>query len=155
MSAIMLHPVHIAALVEAAISRDGVSGSMSHHFGPGARNPGFRPCIHGDADYLGNMLTGTMRRSVRHQYGETEAPDGEAEYSHAAASAALRGRPPLSEIEIGRALACYDYQACEAPDWKGSEAERFGHELREHLLRRLGHDCELWAITPERLARTS
>ncbi|MCY4123056.1 MAG: hypothetical protein OXG72_19285 [Acidobacteria bacterium] len=116
MSAIILHPVHIAALVEAAISRDGVSRSMPHDFGPRARNPGFRPCIHDDADYLGNALTRTMQHSVGHQYGKTEAPDGEAGYSHAAASAALRGRARLSEIEIGRALACYEYQACEAPD---------------------------------------
>ena len=151
MSAIMLHPVHVAALVDAAISRDGVSGPMSHDFGPGARNPGCRPCTHEDADYLGRILTETMQRSVSHHYRETKAKNGKTGYSHAAASAALRGRARLSEIKIGRALACYEYQTCEAPEWKGSEAERFGDELRAHLLRRLGHECELWAITPEEL----
>ena len=159
MSAIMLQPVHIAALVEAAIARDGTSGAMSHQFGPEARNPGFRPCTHEDADHLGNILTESMRRSISEHYDDSDprAEHGrtgtEPGYSHEGACSPLRSRPRLSEIEIGRALACYEYQACEAPNWKGSEAERFGHELREHLLRRVGHGCELWAITPEQPAR--
>lgn len=154
MSTIMLDPTHIAALVDCATGGGVPARAMHHDFGPSAASPGFRRCTPMDADYLGSMLTDTMRTAVRHvcqnavERGLTAPIGSEPKYSHQIASAALAGNT-LSEIQIGNALRCYEYQAGDAPDWNGSEAERFCNHLRGHLLSRLGEHCELWAITPE------
>ena len=156
MSTMMLDPLHIAALVDCATAKGITSRAMHHDFGPKAPSPGFRQCRPDDADYLGEMLTDTMRRAVRHVYhdaaerGMTAPVGAEPIYSHASVQAPL-AENPLSEIQIGNALRCYEYQASDAPDWNGSEAERFCHQLSRHLLGRLGQHCELWAITPEYL----
>ena len=158
----MLEPMHVAALVDSATGGGITPKAMRHDFGPTAPSPGFRACKPEDADYLGNMLMHTMRRSVRHVHHDTvdqeitAAPESEPAYSHATARQPLHEHLPLSEIETANALSCYEYQACEAPDWKKSEAERFCRYLRKHLLDRLAQDNDLWIVTPDLLhaART-
>lgn len=90
------------------------------------------------AGTVGAMLLAQNRRSVDFRYNET---DIEEPYIHRLSSE----RSPVAML---RAVSCYEYQACETPDWEDTEVARFCQALRAHLIRQLdGYDeTETWPI---------
>lgn len=90
------------------------------------------------AGTVGAMLLAQNRRSVDFRYDET---DIEEPYIHRPSS----DRQPVAML---RAVSCYEYQACETPDWEDTEAARFCQALRAHLIRQLDgyDDSETWPI---------
>lgn len=91
-------------------------------------------------DEVGRMLLAENCRSVSHRYRgeyplpgpcdvpETTEPDGASSYTYT--------RPPvgLTVVEALNALRCYEYQACETPDFRESRAFAFCDTLRHHLI---------------------
>ena len=62
-------------------------------------------------------------------------------------------RPPLdrgwSVVEALKALHCYEYQACDAPDWETTEAHAFCRALEHALIASLpGYSEAPWGIGP-------
>jgi|GEM_PF-453587 len=110
------------------------------------------------ADRVGRMLWWENLRSVAYRYpddcdiGDEDAagwpgPAGftvyECEtYTH-------RSRLfHLNPVHVLSAIKGYEYQSCEHPDWKTSEARAFCEELRETMIRLLpGYDEAPWEIT--------
>lgn len=89
------------------------------------------------AERVGAMLLAENRRSVDFRYAEEEL---EEVYTHGPS-----GR--RSVVEIFKAIACYEYQSCETPDWEQSEAFAFCAALRYELGTRLpGYDDAEWVI---------
>jgi len=98
------------------------------------------------ADETGRMLWWENLRSVGYRYpdGELPGPVGlTAEEVHGYRFAPLHGYPePVAVLSL---LAGYEYQACEHPDWRASEARRFCDALRDRTIRRLpGYDDAPW-----------
>lgn len=103
---------------------------------------------HDTADEVGAMLLAENVRSVGHRYNElTVVPD----YVYRAP--AVRTWTPT---ELLSALACYEYNACEHPDWKTSQAYAFVDALRAKLITHLpGWQDAPWFITASTIpART-
>lgn len=97
------------------------------------------------AEQTGAMLVAENRRSVNHRYDEDEL---EAIYTFAKLPTS-HGAP--SPVVIVGALSCYEYQACETPDWRQSEAYAFCDALRHRAIDRmvamLAGERTTWEIT--------
>lgn len=64
----------------------------------------------------------------------------------------LPGTP--KPVDVLSALACYEYQSCEHPGWKTSEAKRFCDALRAACIRRLpGYENAPWEIVDRDIFR--
>jgi hypothetical protein len=92
-------------------------------------------------DAVGAMLIAENRRSVSHRYpGERELPGpidtselDNYSFRH------LVGYP--DPLIVLKAIACFEYQACETEDWEESEAAAFCRALRHVCINRLpGYD---------------
>ena len=58
-------------------------------------------------------------------------------------------RRDWSTVEILKALACFEYQACEAPDWENSSAHRLCRAMERELIVDLpGWSDGPWSISP-------
>lgn len=56
-------------------------------------------------------------------------------------------RVPVAPAPVLKSLDCYEYQACETPDWKDTEARAFCEALRSAAIERLpGYDGGPWGI---------
>lgn len=56
----------------------------------------------------------------------------------------------LSPVAILKALQCYEYQACEAAGWIGSDAWKIVDRTRSHCIDRLaGYDEAAWELREE------
>lgn len=106
---------------------------------------GYRPesLTRETADRVGQMLLDQNRASVNSRYDEDKAP---AVYVYA--------RPRFVDwqlAEVFKAIGCYEYQACETPDWEQSEAFRFCRALEQRTISRLPgfSDADTWGITRE------
>lgn len=106
------------------------------------------------ADATGEMLLAANVASVSYRYRE-EPTDGtlpgpvDTYYlrPYSAPRRIVHAAMP-STVEGLALLAGYEYQACEVPDWDGSEAERFVTALRSRLILRLpGWDAAPWEWT--------
>ncbi|MEU7925079.1 hypothetical protein [Micromonospora sp. NPDC049107] len=80
------------------------------------------------AGRVGAMLLAENRASVNHRYAEDEI---EEPYLFTW----LPGTP--DPIVVLKALSCYEYQSCEHPGWRGSEAYQFCNALRRQAIGRL------------------
>ena len=49
--------------------------------------------------------------------------------------------------KILAAISCYEYQACEHPEWLASEAKAFCDALRMHMIRMLPGYGGVWEVT--------
>lgn len=96
------------------------------------------------AEQVGAMLLAENQRSVNYRYNEHEI---EEPYTHGPSS--LR-----SPVEILFAIACYEYQSCETPDWEQSEAAAFCRVQRLQMIHQLpGYaEAQAWPITVARAA---
>ena len=53
-----------------------------------------------------------------------------------------------TDVEILKALDCYQYQSCEHPAWRDSQAHAFCRALEGRLIQALpGYDDAPWAIS--------
>lgn len=89
------------------------------------------------AQSVGQMLLAENHRSVGWRYAEQSDPE---EYRHARTPV----RPPVA---ILKALDGLEYQACESPEWKTSQAQAFCDALRRAACRALaGYEDAEWEI---------
>lgn len=94
-----------------------------------------------NCNVVGAMLTRANLHSINARYPNTvdnpgdipgEAMSAFVPYRFPAAMRAVRALRPLL-AEALRAIACYEYQSCEADDWLDSEAYDFCDSLRKAL----------------------
>lgn len=140
MSAFMVGPTHIDALLTAGMHRAytnyGPLGYVATE--PNySHNNGRVELTRETADRMGAMLLGENQRSVNHRYSEDEI---EEVYTFRR----MEGYP--HPLVILRAISCYEYQACEHPEWETSEAYRFCEALRYAALSILTRDVDTWEI---------
>lgn len=91
------------------------------------------------AGRVGAMLLAENRRSVDHRYAEEEL---EEPYLYSR----VPGRP--DPVVVLKAIACYEYQSCEHPGWRTSEAHAFVRVLESAMVHHLpGYENAPWEIT--------
>ena len=142
MSAFVQSRAHIAVLVEAAIRhrvRLGFDG-------------GIRQIQRGESDEIGQMLENVNVTGVRHLYPDcppTELP-GLLGDTRSAPFSFERSLPPgtFSAMQILMAVAGYEYEACEHPDWENTRAKDLCEGLRSAVVRRLPgwNEANTWSI---------
>jgi hypothetical protein len=155
MSAYMVGRTHIDAMLTAGLSwqrygpvrwLDTAEAAPADAYepgepwGPGAirwYNAHRRELTRETAGQTGAMLLAENRRSVDHRYNEQEL---EEPYLFSP----LRGKP--DPLIVLRAISCYEYQSCEGPDWKQSEAFRFCEALKATAIREATMDVDVWEI---------
>jgi hypothetical protein len=71
-------------------------------------------------------------------------------YRHPYSFHRLSGIP--DPVVILKAIACFEYQCCEHPDWAASQARQFCQELRDRCIDRLpGYQQAPWALSDRRI----
>lgn len=138
MSAFIVDPEHINVMIWAAAHKvNRHHGPLRWYYG----NPTHAGQVsHDNVDQVGQMLLDENAASVNYRYTE----DDVFVYEY---------RPPQhtnwSVVELLKAIDCYEYQACEHPDWAQSQAHAFCQALRLRLISALpGYDAASWRITP-------
>ncbi len=159
MSAYVVDKAHIDAMV-----RLGLEGPSGYHGGPGGSwsdhyyvdDPsammGCRPVhVREERDRIGQMLASENIESVWHRYPDDKTIDGLPGPIDKSDLMAYRYEPGkrLSIVDGLVALSGYEYQSCEHPGWKTSEAYRYVDWLRGMLIHRLpGYsESDAWEIT--------
>lgn len=90
------------------------------------------------ADRVGQMLLSENHKSVNHRYSESDDESRLYRYSP---------RLQRPAVEILKLIDCYEYQSCEHPGWKKSEARKFCDVLRGKLIGQLpGYSDAKWSI---------
>lgn len=145
MSAFTVSPEHIDALLTAAVAwsercriewvkpnspRDDFDG-LSHVGLPWRQ---FNFC---HADQIGQMLVDENYRSVNHRYREQDE-------AYHYEFRMLSGKPDPKIVL--QAIRCFQYQACECPDFEQTEAFAFTEMLKNHALSELLRDVPGWSI---------
>ena len=169
MSSFEVDTAHIDALVNAALAAG--PDFYWFHDGPdhpyaerGEALPGFagpderyaayiawmrenkREVNRGNAGMWGALLVDANKRSVNYRYDDDEIEDPYQFTYHPG---------PFSPEAILRALDCYEYQSCDDPAWRASEAREFTDALRRHMIRELpGYQAARWEITDIEQARS-
>ena len=93
------------------------------------------------ADHVGQMLIRENHLSVNFRYDERPTVTLEDPYRF---NMRLR---PIDPVQVLKALNCYEYQSCEHPGWKTSEAKAFCDALRHSTIHRLpGYDDAEWEV---------
>jgi hypothetical protein len=159
MSAFVVAKAHIDALITAGLHQPWMNyGPLrwfdSEDFEPGCFQEGepWGPETHrwleshrreltgATAGQVGAMLWAENRRSVNHRYAEDE---WEAPYVFDR----LPGSP--APVDTLKAIDGYEYQSCEHPEWRRSEAFAFCEALRGRVIHHLPgyHASEAWHIT--------
>ena len=130
MSAFIVGNKHISAMMQAASPRypgDTVSyywNDEPHYFG-------------GHSQEIGQKLVDENYRSVNYRYNEDTQPE------------TFKNIPQrrFSPVELIKACDCYNYQSCETPDWKETEAYAIMQMLRERAIDNLpGYSEAAWQI---------
>ena len=92
------------------------------------------------AGRVGAMLLAENRRSVNFRYDED---DWEEPYTFEPVAS-------VDPVVVLKALSCYEYQACEHPEWEASEAHAFCEALRQRAIASLpGYAEAPWGISDE------
>lgn len=161
MSAWMVPKSHIDYLVTAALvlprrnlqghtlrwwvrpipTEDGATHQRGEPWGPEAANVVqslTRTMREEDASQVGAMLWAENRRSIDYRYAEEELEDPY-----------IFERVDADEIKAGRvlhAIACFEYQACEHPEWLDSEAHHFCQALQAEAIHALPEFANGWPV---------
>lgn len=99
---------------------------------------------HTTADEVGLMLTLENHLSVNHRYVKAShipeaIPDETFVYE--------RPKLIIDPVKVLKAIDCYEYQSCEHPDWKTSEAKAFCRALRGRAISSLpGYENSDWEV---------
>jgi hypothetical protein len=138
MSAFVVSDNHIDALVRVALCGPAeVDGSGRAPLFYGVQFAG-RDITFGRADEVGAALVRENVASVNSRYRETKAVPP---YSYGSAGARL------TAVQALKAVHCYEYQACEHPEWEASAAFKFCGDLKNSLHNCLpGWDVADWGI---------
>jgi hypothetical protein len=133
-----LATVRALRLIWAGLTRPPYFGGFSWYYG----NPTRAGSLSRDtADEVGQMLCDANAASVTHRYRQTGLIRTEYRYRTPRHTA-------WSVPELLKALGCFEYQACEVPDWPASEAHAFCRALQDLLIHRLpGYSEGPWAIS--------
>lgn len=133
MSVFIVSPEHLNVLLDAAL-RYTDEISMTVYAADGQALTIDRT----NRDQVGQMLLDTNAASAgaRHQ-------EGNELYSYATPA-----RFDWEAVDVLKAIACYEYQACEAPGWDASTARAFCEALRRAVIPALpGYTDAPWEIT--------
>lgn len=140
MSAFLVAPEHIAAIVGSAVCY-----ARRQHASDRFRDP----------VAVATLLAAENARSVNYRY-HRHAPQAAMVVTETMIRAyEMRPLPP---VELLKALAGYEYQACECPDWREREACHTVTWITDLAVRSLpGYDEAAWSITslpaPSKAAR--
>lgn len=108
------------------------------------------------AHEVGWMLLLENVRSVRHRYDTPEDGDDLPGSTSAYWREPYRWEDPRyrpTAAEALKAVACYEYQSCEHPEWESSEAAQFCEALRHALINALpGYEAAPWEWRPEEVS---
>jgi len=146
MSAFEVCNTHIDVMVSAALQRrhgetlrwyvGDYDGSESYEESLERRR---REVTSANAETWGATLLAENRASVNYRYqeDEIEAPYVLTEYAG-----------QFNPVAVLSAVNCYEYQSCEHPGWKSSEARQFCEALRARMIHALpGYDSAPWEVT--------
>jgi hypothetical protein len=87
------------------------------------------------ADRVGSMLLAENQRNLNHLYGEREIDD-----SYRYRPGTVRG----GWVAVLKAISFLEYQCCDHPGWRDSEAAAFCEALRRHAI----HWLDGWDEAP-------
>jgi hypothetical protein len=92
-----------------------------------------------DPDKVGALLWDENHKSVFHRYPTHKGKHSPPRYAY---------KPnPQPPVVVLKAVACYEYQTCERPDWPGSEAFRVAKQIESAAISRLpGYSEAPWGI---------
>jgi len=102
--------------------------------------------------WLGQMLWAENVKSVSYRYRDDETSElpgvvEEAEGGFQYGDHKPWSSSPITPVQVLKACDCYEYQSCEHPEWKQSEAYAFIQALRERAIEALpGYDKAQWEI---------
>jgi hypothetical protein len=131
MSAFVLDDAHIDAILE-------WHSRSKNNYG--------RVTLSDELTLIGRKLIAQNWRSVEERYRERTA-DYFGECPEAEAYVYRDYGRLLTPIEIVKACDCYDYQACETPDYRETEAASFIDSVRYRAICKLpGYDAAAWGI---------
>lgn len=118
MSAWLVSKRHIDLIVSASIAFKAIKSSA--------------------ADVIGDMLYQENAKSLRYRYGDAE------EFWEFPKPNSYHYEPLVSEDPdyIFKQLSCYNYQACEHPEWETSNSCALVAKLREQIALSVGTDCD-------------
>ena len=132
MSAFIVGNKHINAMLKAA-SLNRYPGDGAHYYWNGESY-----YFNGNSHIIGQKLVDENYRSVNYRYTEQEEPEQfKSMVLHA----------EYTPVQIIKACDCYNYQSCETPDWRETEAYAIMTALRERAIDMLpGYDEADWNI---------
>jgi hypothetical protein len=146
MSAWIVSAHHIDALAEAA-TRPNSFGVLRYRY-----KGRIRECS--SPTTVGRILLRECVESVRYRYSDDT---DETLPGSSARPETYYYRPPAEfpPIVLLKAVDCYEYQSCEHPGWRKSEAFAICNALRDRLLVKLpGYDAAPWGIEDEERTST-
>jgi len=169
MSAYVNSKEHIDAILRVAL--DGPADRGPRYPGDGWRfgsyyhNGSRRDVRHEEAERLGVLLVTENARSVRYRYPDdgldtlpgpidngfvTDAFLGKYQYGAYGTGPVIIAAGPrhLTAVEALKALDGYEYQSCEHPGWRESEAHSFCADLRHALISALPgyNEADTWEV---------
>lgn len=100
-----------------------------------------------NASEVGQMLLEECIKSVAYRYEGSDIPDlpGRSDAEYIIPFQYKHFANPPTPVEILKIISCYEYQSCEHPGWKGSEAYAYCQVLRHSTIVLLpGYDEAPW-----------
>ena len=134
MSAFVVSNTHIDALLTAALCSYGTGEESGMHWYVG---DDLRQLTRTNASEVGALLLAENQRSVNNRYDRTTQVE-DYEFHK------LPGDP--DPITVLNAIRCFEYQACEHPEWIQSEAAHFINALQAKMIRVICVENETWEI---------
>jgi hypothetical protein len=156
MSAFVVSHSHIHLLVHTAMYGPPDARRTWHTFSYYHRTPNepagnsgtqhtIRPGDLDAADQLGQLLLSENVKSVNYRYPSDHGLPSDGDYS---TLYRFGTSPRVSAIDVLVALDGYEYQSCEHPGWRTSEAHSFTDALRRAVIGHLPgyYESNCWAI---------
>jgi len=142
MSAWVVSRKHIAYMVLASTIPDFLGSRLEWFHGGNKKEIG--PAERWNRDRIeavGNMLWKQCVKSVKYRYGGPASKlPGHKSGKFKFEDVPLTYPEPFDWIQLIQSVHCYEYQSCEDPDWKPSEAHEFCKCLIEFALVHLTHN---------------
>ncbi|HTJ71322.1 MAG TPA: hypothetical protein VL551_27525 [Actinospica sp.] len=135
MSAFIVTKQHIDAMVTGGLPRRGDTGWIRWD---DPVETGRTHILNQDsADRAGSLLWQENRISVNHRYHDGDEIDVIYTFQR-------QGHSPVVVLKL---IDCYEYQSCEHPAWKESQAKRLCDQLRKQVISKLpGYDEAPWGF---------